>query len=167
MGSFRPGYWSELPFPSPGDLPDPRIKLRFPALQADSLSLAPPRKCWERTLEIQELRTEADRGSDDLLTKPPEKPTLICDCSRVIYANWGRPRQTGTPWPSYCGVTCFFQWGLGVCVAYFHNSLQKYYHFNFGYNKVKCKIFFLHLRVSLMLGYCLELSVPDVLAVWP
>ena len=26
-----------LPFPSPGDLPDPGIKPRFPALQADSL----------------------------------------------------------------------------------------------------------------------------------
>ena len=30
-------YWSELPFPSPGDLPDPGIKPRSPALQADSL----------------------------------------------------------------------------------------------------------------------------------
>ena len=31
------GYWSELSFPSPGDLPDPRIKPGSPALQADSL----------------------------------------------------------------------------------------------------------------------------------
>ena len=30
-------YWSDLPFPSPGDLPDPGIKPRSPALQADSL----------------------------------------------------------------------------------------------------------------------------------
>ena len=29
-------YWSRLPFPSPGDLPDPGIKSRSPALQADS-----------------------------------------------------------------------------------------------------------------------------------
>ena len=33
----RQEYWSGLPFPSPGDLPDPRIKPRYPALQADSL----------------------------------------------------------------------------------------------------------------------------------
>ena len=33
-----------LPFPSPGDLPDPGIEPRFPALQADSLPLEPPRK---------------------------------------------------------------------------------------------------------------------------
>ena len=30
-------YWSGLPFPSPGDLPDPRIELRSPTLQAISL----------------------------------------------------------------------------------------------------------------------------------
>ena len=30
-------YWSGLPFPSPGDLPDPRIECRSPAMQADSL----------------------------------------------------------------------------------------------------------------------------------
>ena len=29
-------YWSGLPFPSPGDLPDPGIKPRSPALQAHS-----------------------------------------------------------------------------------------------------------------------------------
>ena len=30
-------YWSGLLFCSPGDLPEPGIELRFPALQADSL----------------------------------------------------------------------------------------------------------------------------------
>ena len=29
--------WSGLPFPSPGDLPNPGIEPTFPALQADSL----------------------------------------------------------------------------------------------------------------------------------
>ena len=37
MEFFRQEYWSGLPFPSPGHLPDPGIKLRSPALQADSL----------------------------------------------------------------------------------------------------------------------------------
>ena len=32
----RQEYWSGLPFPSPGDLPNPGIKPRSPALQADS-----------------------------------------------------------------------------------------------------------------------------------
>ena len=37
MEFSRQEYWSGLPFPSPGDLPDPGIKPRSPALQADSL----------------------------------------------------------------------------------------------------------------------------------
>ena len=37
-------YWSGLPFPSPGDLPDPGIELWAPSLQADSLPSEPPRK---------------------------------------------------------------------------------------------------------------------------
>jgi len=39
MGFSRQEYWSGLPFPSPGDLPDPGIKPAFPALQVDSLPL--------------------------------------------------------------------------------------------------------------------------------
>ena len=37
MGFSRQEYWSGLPFPSPGDLPDPGLKPRSPALQADAL----------------------------------------------------------------------------------------------------------------------------------
>ena len=44
MEFSRQEYWSGLPFPSPGDLPDPGIKLRSPALQADALPSKPPGK---------------------------------------------------------------------------------------------------------------------------
>ena len=37
-------YWSGLPFPSPGDLPNPGIGPRSPAILADSLLPEPPRK---------------------------------------------------------------------------------------------------------------------------
>ena len=37
MEFSRQEYWSGLPFPPPGDLPDPGIEPRSPALQADSL----------------------------------------------------------------------------------------------------------------------------------
>jgi len=40
----RQEYWSGLPFPSPGDLPDPVIKTRSPTLQEDSLPSEPPGK---------------------------------------------------------------------------------------------------------------------------
>ena len=47
MGYFRQEYWNGLPFPPPGDLPDPVNKLTSPAspaLQTDSLPLEPPGK---------------------------------------------------------------------------------------------------------------------------
>ena len=37
MEFSRQEYWSGLPFPSPGDLPNPGIKPESPALQADAL----------------------------------------------------------------------------------------------------------------------------------
>ena len=44
MGFSRQEYWSGLPFPSPGDLPDAGIEPRSPTLQADTLTSAPPGK---------------------------------------------------------------------------------------------------------------------------
>ena len=44
MGFSRQEYWSGLPFPSPGDLPDPGIEPGSPALQADALTSEPPGK---------------------------------------------------------------------------------------------------------------------------
>ena len=53
MGFSRPEYWSELPFPSPGDLPDPGIDPRSPALQADSLPAEPPGKLtWINIINV-------------------------------------------------------------------------------------------------------------------
>ena len=40
----RQEYWSGLPFPSPGDLPDPGIEPGSPVLQANSLPSEPPGK---------------------------------------------------------------------------------------------------------------------------
>ena len=42
MGFSRQEYWSGLPFPSPGDLPDPGIEPGSPALEADALTSEPP-----------------------------------------------------------------------------------------------------------------------------
>ena len=44
IGFSRQGYWSGLPFPSPGDLPDPGIEPRSPALWADTLTSEPQGK---------------------------------------------------------------------------------------------------------------------------
>ena len=44
IGFFRQEYWSGLPFPSPGDLPNPGIEPGSPTLQADALPSEPPGK---------------------------------------------------------------------------------------------------------------------------
>ena len=44
MGFSRQEYWSGLPFPSPGDFPNPVIEPRSPALWADALPSEPPGK---------------------------------------------------------------------------------------------------------------------------
>ena len=44
MDFARPEYWSGSPFPSPGDLPNPGLKPRSSALQADSLPAEPQGK---------------------------------------------------------------------------------------------------------------------------
>ena len=43
-GFSRQEYWSGLPFPSPGDLPDAGIEPGSPTLQENSLSFEPPGK---------------------------------------------------------------------------------------------------------------------------
>ena len=44
MGLSRQAHWSGLPFPSPGDLPDPGIKPKSPALAGGFFTTEPPGK---------------------------------------------------------------------------------------------------------------------------
>ena len=44
MGLCGQEYWSGLPLPSPGDLPNPGTEPRFPTLEADALTSEPPGK---------------------------------------------------------------------------------------------------------------------------
>ena len=53
MGFSRQEYWSELPFPSPGDLLNPGIQPGSRALRVDSLLSEPPGKHKRQEREIQ------------------------------------------------------------------------------------------------------------------
>ena len=66
MGFPSQEYWRGLPFPSPGDLPDPGVEPGSPALQVDSLP-----------------------------SEPPGKPTAILKCQYICYPNLKKrkPRQ--------------------------------------------------------------------------
>ena len=52
MGFSRQEYWSGLPFPSPGDLPDPGVQPGFPTLQADALPSEPSGKLHGKGIEV-------------------------------------------------------------------------------------------------------------------
>ena len=54
-------YWNGLPFPSPGNLPDPGIEHRSPALQADSLPSEPPGKPSRTHADNQMWRLATDQ----------------------------------------------------------------------------------------------------------
>jgi len=73
MGFSRQEYWSGLPFPSPGDLPDPGIKLGSPAFQEDALTSEPPGK-------PQEIHAAAAAAAAKLLQSCPTLSDPM-DCS--------------------------------------------------------------------------------------
>ena len=59
MGFSRKEYWSGLPCPPPGDLPDPGTEPRSPALQADSLPSEPAGKPTQHLTLTSMLRERA------------------------------------------------------------------------------------------------------------
>ena len=87
-GFSRQEYWSGLPFPSPGDLPDSGIEPTFPALQVDSLLSEPPGKspqCSDIT-KSQLLLGRKLRYTD----APPPRQASICQ-SKVLLSMEGLP----------------------------------------------------------------------------
>ena len=75
MGFSRQECWSGLPFPSPGDLPDPGIKPGFPALRADVLLSEPPGKPLQEDLpnpEIEPVSLLSPASAGGFLTTYPK-----------------------------------------------------------------------------------------------
>ena len=52
MEFSRQEYWTGLPFPSPGDLPDPGIRPGSPTLWADALPSEPPGNPMEMKVDV-------------------------------------------------------------------------------------------------------------------
>ena len=82
MGFSRQEYWSELPFPSPGDLPDPGKKPRSPALEADTLACEPQGSLILvlilNTLSLKKISLLAQR----LKRLPPMRETWVRSLGR-------------------------------------------------------------------------------------
>ena len=110
MGFLRQEYWSGLPFPSPGDLPDPGIEPRSPPLQADFLWTEPQGTPFHR-LEAKK------RGKTYLLNFNHQKQSCVLSLSRVrlFMALWTIAHQP----PLSMGI---FQARIEVCC---HDLLQR------------------------------------------
>ena len=95
MGFSRQEYWSGLPCPPPGDLPNPGIKLTSPvspALPVDSSHTEPPRKSSFSVGKAKYIKPNS-----------PEPVILLCThCS-----------------PSVSYRTLPFGSGAGVCISHF------------------------------------------------
>ena len=68
MGFSRQEYWSELPFPSPGDLPDLEIEPRSPALAGVFCTTEPPGK------PEQSMPKTLNRGARE---RPEEASSIV------------------------------------------------------------------------------------------
>ena len=69
MGFSRQEYWSGVPLPSPGDLPDPGIEPRSPALQANALQSEPPGKLSGGKINIEDFGEEGVQHNHGLTLK--------------------------------------------------------------------------------------------------
>ena len=81
MGFSRQEYWSELPFPSPGNLSNPGIKPGSPALQADALLSEPQGKPL-----LERVAISFSRGSPE--TRDQNQISCISCIGRQILYLW-------------------------------------------------------------------------------
>ena len=107
MGFSRQEYWSGLPFPFPGDLPDPGIKPGSPALEADALTSEPP---WKPILKKGNDKHCSNYHTTALISHTSKvMPQILqvrlqqfvnCELPDV-HAGFGKGR--GTTLPTYIG----------------------------------------------------------------
>ena len=93
MQFARQEYWSGLPFPSPGNLPNPGIEPRSPELQADSLPSEPPGKpcssAKRSTLSVspREQGTSWAQTSTWVCPTPPVEPYRLLFQDLLVAGN--------------------------------------------------------------------------------
>ena len=85
MGFSRQGCWSGLPFPSPGELSDPGIKPRSPALRAGALPSEPPGKPQTK----QETLLEKDTRAESSRVREPRRTALPHGSQSLVLCWWG------------------------------------------------------------------------------
>ena len=108
----RKEYWSGLPFPSPGDFPNPGIEHRCPALKADFLPSEPPGSGLL-------VHTPGDLPNPGIKPKSPTSPGLagrfftLCHPPLIVAIRFVQNRTCSTYWWCSCRID---HQGTGVWV---------------------------------------------------
>ena len=123
MGFPRQEYWSGLPFPSPGDLPDPWIVPMSPALASQFLKTA----TWEAQIRCLILRPNkmiwgrrAGREWAIAIVKVPQSCLTLCDpvncsCQAPLSMEFSRQEHwSGLPFPSQMHESEKWKWNSSV-----------------------------------------------------
>ena len=92
MGFCRQEYWSGLPFPSPGDLPNPGIEPRYPTLEADTLTSEPPGKPfiignWNAKVGSQEAPGVTDKFGLGVQNEAGQRLIEFCQENALVIVN--------------------------------------------------------------------------------
>ena len=103
----RQGYWNGLSFPSPADLPEPGIKLRSPAQQADSL----PSKSPEKT-KVSQVQFSHSAVSNSLQSNGLQHTRLLC------------PSTTSWACSNSCPLNRWYHPTISFSVVPFSSCLQ-------------------------------------------
>ena len=104
MGFSRQEYWSGLPFPSPGDLPDPGIEPRSPTSQADSYMWDLFLKIIEKETRFVVIRPDARDGGGGTGGKQ-SKGTCVCVSVTHLCLTLCDPMDRSPPGASCLGIS--------------------------------------------------------------
>ena len=101
MGFSRQEYWSGLPFPTPGDLPDPGIKPKSPTWQANFLPLNSYILSSVVTSLRNDLRWPLSPGNHTLVSSSPRLKKAD------LYNQWDIVKTTMWDWVIKASVASF------------------------------------------------------------
>ena len=105
MGFSRQDYWSGLPFPSPGDLPNPGIKPRSPTFQAGTLPSEPENIFFfNRCIDGSEVKASAWNVGDLGLIPGSGRSPGEGNGNPLKYSCLENPMDRGAWWATLHGV---------------------------------------------------------------
>ena len=96
MGFSRQEYWSWLPFPSPGDLPDPGIEPGSPTFEADALTSEPPWNAKEAKLKWCHIYRPSRTNTKEI--SPSHQRLDAKVGNQEIHGNSVISQHSGLPW---------------------------------------------------------------------